>query len=321
METVAARLEGGAEAQLFASGMAAITAFLETVPGGAHVVAPEVMYHGTLDWLRRMAERRGVEVTLFDAADPAALAAALRPGATDVVWIESPVNPTWDVIDVAQAAEAAHGAGAVLCVDATAATPALMRPLELGADAVMHSATKFLNGHSDVMAGLLVTRETDARWEEIKRIRLLGGGIPGPFEAWLLLRGMRTLFLRVERASANALAIARHFDGHPKLDAVLYPGLESHPGHAIARKQMQGGYGAMMSLLTRGGAAEARTVATATRVVVPTTSLGGVESLLEHRATVEGPESLVPPNLLRLSVGIEDAGDLINDLEQALEAI
>ncbi len=321
VEKVLAELDGGAEARLFASGMAATTTFMETVPSGAHVAAPRIMYHGGQEWLRHLTTSRGLQLTLFDAADPLALAAAVRPGETALVWIESPVNPTWDVIDVAAAATVAHEAGAILAVDATVATPVLMRPLELGADMVFHSATKYLNGHSDVMAGVLVSGQKDDRWAEIGRLRTLMGGICGPYEAWLLLRGMRTLHLRVERASANALAIARHFDGHAKLDAVLYPGLESHPGHAIAKRQMQGGFGGMMSILVSGGADKAKAVATATELFIPATSLGGVESLIEHRATVEGPNSAVPKNLLRLSIGIEDADDLIGDLENALDAV
>jgi len=318
LEALAAELDGGEEARVFSSGMAAIVALFETLESGQHVAAPSIMYHGSRDWLERLSERRGIGLTLFDATDPAALAAAVRPGETAVVWIETPVNPTWDVIDIAAAAEAAQRAGAILAVDATAATPVLTRPLALGADLVFHSATKYLNGHGDLTAGILVTRAADERWEEIKGLRRLMGGVLGAFEAWLLLRGLRTLYLRVERASASALRIARHFEGHPKIAAVLYPGLESHAGHAVARRQMTGGFGGMLSLLVAGDAAAARAVATRTGLFVPATSLGGVESLIEHRATIEGPHSQVPANLLRLSIGIEDPADLIADLEQAL---
>jgi len=318
LESLAAELDEGAEALVFASGMAAVVAVFETLERGQHVVAPRIMYHGAQDWLRRLSERRDIGLSLFDAADPGALAAAVRPGETAVVWIETPVNPTWDVIDIAAAAEAAHAAGAILAVDATAATPVFTRPLAFGADLVFHSATKYLNGHSDLTAGLLVTNEVDERWEEIKSVRRLMGGVLGAFEAWLLLRGLRTLYLRVERAAASALEIARHFESHGKLAAVLYPGLESHPGHAVAVRQMTGGFGGMLSLLVDGDAAEARAVAARTHLFVPATSLGGVESLIEHRATIEGPHSQVPENLLRLSIGIEDPADLIADLEQAL---
>ena len=321
VERVAAELDEGAEALVFAAGMAAIAALFETVNTGQHMVAPTIMYHGAQDWLRRISEKRGIALSLFDAADPGALERAIRPGETAIVWIETPVNPTWDVIDIAAAAAAAHAAGAILAVDATVSTPVTTRPLDLGADLVFHSGTKYLNGHSDVTAGVLVTRQADARWQEIRLVRGLMGGVLGPFEAWLLLRGLRTLFVRFERASANALQIARHFEGHGKLEAVLYPGLESHPGHAIAKRQMTAGYSGMLSLLVKGDAEDAKGVATRTALFVPATSLGGVESLIEHRATIEGPRSQVPPNLLRLSIGIEDARDLIADLEQALAAV
>ena len=242
----------------------------------------------------------------------------MRAGEPAVVWIEPSVNPTWDVIDVRAAAEIAHAAGAVLGVDATATPAVTLRALDLGADVVFHSGTKYLAGHSDVTAGVLATRAADERWEDVKLARTLMGGVLGAFESWLLLRGMRTLHVRYERQAANAIAIARHFERHPKLDAVLYPGLESHPGHAVAKRQMTNGFGAMLSLLVAGGAEAAKRVATRTRLFVPATSLGGVESLIEHRATVEGPHSVVPANLLRVSVGIENADELIADLEQAL---
>ena len=320
VEAVLAELEGAEDALVFASGLAGVTTFFDTVRAGERVVAPRVMYHGAADWLRRLAERRGIEVAFFDAAAPEGLAAAVGAGAgaTSVVWIEPSVNPTWDVIDVRAAAEIAHAAGAVLGVDATATPAVTLRALDLGADVVFHSGTKYLAGHSDVTAGVLATRATDERWEDVKLARTLMGGVLGPFESWLLLRGMRTLHVRYERQAANAMAIARHFERHPKLDAVLYPGLESHPGHAVAKRQMTGGFGAMLSLLVAGDAGAAKRVATRTRLFVPATSLGGVESLIEHRATVEGPHSVVPANLLRVSVGIENAHELIADLEQAL---
>lgn len=317
-EEAVAALEQGAGALLFASGMAAITTLLETVPEGAHVAAPDVMYYGTRDWLKRLEAKGRITLTLFDAADPAALAKAVRKGETDLVWIETPLNPTWDVIDIAAAAKVAHEAGAILAVDATASAAVTTRPLTLGADIVFHSATKYLNGHSDVLAGVLVARAADARWEEIDTLRTKIGAPLAPFEAWLLIRGLRTLYVRYRQASANAMAIARHFDKHPKIERVLYPGLASHQGHAIARKQMTDGFGGMLSLLIKGDAAEAVRVCTRLKVIVPATSLGGVESLAEHRKTVEGPESPVPDNLIRLSIGIEHADDLIADLEQAL---
>ena len=318
VETVLAKLEGAEDALVFSSGMAALAAFFDTVSAGKHVVAPRVMYYGAADLLRHLAERRGIEVAFFDASRPGALEAAMQPGRTAVVWIETCVNPTWDVIDVRAAAETAHGAGAVLGVDATATPPVTLRALELGADIVFHSATKYLAGHSDLLAGVLATGAASKRWDEIKAARTRTGGVLGAFEAWLLLRGMRTLHLRYDRQAASALAIARHFEGRAGIEAVLYPGLKSHAGHEIAKRQMAGGFGAMLSLLVEGGAEAAKRVATRTRLFVPATSLGGVESLIEHRASVEGPHSAVPENLLRLSVGIERADELIADLEQAL---
>ena len=318
IESLLARLEGGAGAMVFASGMAAATAVWLSLAPGDHVVLPKVVYWGLRDWLLQFAANWGLGVDLFDQGDPAALARALKPGATKLVWIESPCNPTWDVIDIAAAAEAAHAAGARLAVDSTVATPVLTQPIALGADLVFHSGTKYLNGHGDVMAGVLVTARADDFWAKLRDKRHRGGGVLGAFEAWLLQRGLRTLYLRVGRASESALAIARHFEGHPKLAAVLYPGLESHPGHAIAKRQMTGGFGGMLSLRTKGGAEGALEVAKRVRIFVRATSLGGVESLIEHRASIEGPTSPVPADLLRLSIGIEDPQDLIADLEQAL---
>ena len=318
VEEVLAMLEGAEDALVFGSGLAGVSTFFETVRTGERVVAPRVMYHGAADWLRRLAERRGLEVSFFDATEPDALERAVQARETAVVWIEPSVNPTWDVIDVRAAAEAAHAAGAILAVDATVTPAVTLRALDLGADIVFHSGTKYLAGHSDVTAGVLATRAVDAHWEEIRHARTLMGGVLGPFESWLLLRGMRTLHVRYERQAANAMAIARHFEHHPRLEAVLYPGLESHSGHETAARQMEGGFGAMLSLLIAGNAEDAKRVATRTRLFVPATSLGGVESLIEHRATVEGPNSIVPANLLRLSVGIERVDELIADLEQAL---
>jgi len=241
------------------------------------------------------------------------------------VWIETPANPLWTITDIAAAAEIAHATGAALAVDSTAATPVLTRPLELGADIVMHSATKYLNGHSDVIAGALTTGEDGPLWQRIKPLRAQLGGVLGPFEAWLLTRGMRTLFPRVRTACASAQAIAEHFARHPRIRDVLYPGLPAFPGHATAAKQMRGGFGGMMSIRVRGSddsaaSGEAAAIATAAHVELwkRATSLGGVESLVEHRASIEGAGTPAPADLLRLSVGVEDTGDLIADLEHAL---
>jgi cystathionine gamma-synthase len=244
---------------------------------------------------------------------------AVRPGATDLVWIETPVNPVWRVVDIAAAAAMAHAAGAILAVDSTAASPAVQRPLDHGADVVFHSATKYLNGHSDVLAGLLVTKAADARWQAVCRYRDLAGAVLAPFEAWLLQRGVRTLFVRVRQQSETALALARRFEHDDRLERVLYPGLQSHPDHSVARRQMNG-FGGMMSVQVKGGMAETGRVIRALRLFAPATSLGGVESLAEHRKVIEGPDSPVPDNLIRLSVGLESADDLARDLDRALGA-
>ncbi len=313
-EKTLAALEGGAAAALFASGMAAASAVVQALQPGARVVAPQGMYWAWRNWLVQFAEQWQLQLTLYPVGG---LAEALATPA-DLVWVETPANPTWEVTDIAEAARLAHAAGARLVVDSTVPTPVLTRPLELGADLVMHSATKYLNGHSDVVAGALVTREADAFWDKIKRVRALGGAILGPFEAWLLARGMRTLFVRVRATSASAARLAAHFEHHPKVAAVLYPGLSSHPQHAIAARQMQGGFGGMLSIRVKGGKETAMAVAARLKVFKRATSLGSVESLVEHRASVEGPGTLCPDDLLRLSVGIEHVDDLIADLEAAL---
>jgi cystathionine gamma-synthase len=318
-EAILARLEGGADAMLFASGMAAATNALQGLKRGDRLLVQRVMYWALRDWLLDLGAHWGFEVDFFDASEGVeGLEAALRPGETKLVWLEVPANPTWEVVDIAAAAKLAHDAGARLAVDSTAATPVLTRPLELGADIVMHSATKYLGGHSDILAGLLVTAERDADWERLRALRVQGGSQLGSFEAWLLIRSLRTLFVRVRQSSANALAIARHFDGDPRLEAVLYPGLQSHPQHSVAARQMEGGFGGMLSLRVKGGFEGAQRVAGNCKLILRATSLGGVESLIEHRAAVEGPDSPIPRDLLRLSIGIERVEDLIADLEQAL---
>lgn len=321
-EAVLAQLEQGAQAALFASGMAAATAVFQALSPGDHVLAPKVMYWSLRNWLMNFATRWGLNVELIDMTDPAAVQAAVRPGVTKLVWIETPANPLWTVTDIAATAEIAHAAGALVAVDSTVSSPVLTRPLTLGADIVMHAGTKYLNGHSDLVAGALVTREDSEFWRRVKTVRAQIGGTLGSFEAWLLLRGMRTLYLRVRAASQSAQRIAEHFNGHPLVEAVLYPGLPGAHGHAIAARQMQGGFGGMMSLRVKASAqgGEAAAIATAAHVELwkRATSLGGTESLIEHRASVEGAGTPAPPDLLRLSVGIEDCGDLIADLEQAL---
>ncbi len=317
VEALLADLEGGAGALLFASGMAAATTVFDVLEPGAHVVAPRSMYFTIRSWLLDQGTRRGLEVDLVPAGDLAALERALRPGNTRIVWSETPANPTCEITDLAAAAKLAHNAGARLVADSTSATPVLTRPLLLGADLVMHSATKQLNGHSDVLAGALVTAQDDGFWQRIRTERGSRGAVLGPFEAWLLLRGMRTLYLRVRASSQSALAVAGWLQGQSGVRQVLYAGLPDHPGHEIARRQMDGGFGAFLSFRLKDEAA-ARGVANRLRVFKQATSLGSVESLVEHRASVEGPDSPVPADLLRLSIGIEHPDDLIADLAAAL---
>jgi cystathionine gamma-synthase len=317
-EAVLASIEGGAGALLFASGTAAFTTVFQALKPGDHVVAPKEMYWALRTWLLELLQPWGVAVDLVDMTDLRAVAAAMRPGQTRVVWIETPANPTWAVTDIAAVADIAHRAGAILAIDSTSATPVLTRPIEHGADIVMHSATKYLNGHSDVLAGALIAARDDALWQRIVRLRWANGAILGGFEAWLLLRGLRTLVLRVRQASRSAQTIAEHCLGHPQVAQVLYPGLGNDPGHAVAKRQMTDGFGGMLSIRVQGGREAALAVAGRLQLFARATSLGGVESLVEHRASIEGPDSPVPPDLLRLSVGIEEVSDLIADLDQAL---
>ncbi len=322
-EAVINALEGGQQALLFASGMAAATAVFQALAPGDHVLAPKVMYWSLRNWLMTFATQWGLQVELIDMSDPAVVQAAVRPGQTKLVWIETPANPLWTVTDIAATARIAHAAGALLAVDSTVATPLLTRPLLLGADVVMHAATKYLNGHSDLIAGVLVVREGAADteyWQRVRKVRAQLGGTLGSFESWLLLRGMRTLHLRVRAACTSAQRIAEHFHGHARVLEVMYPGLPHCQGHEVAKLQMTGGFGGMLSIRVKAGEAAAVAVAANTRLWKRATSLGGTESLIEHRASVEGAGTPAPTDLLRLSVGIEDAGDLIQDLEQALAA-
>lgn len=319
-EEVIARLEGAHHALLLSSGMAAATSVFLSLERPAHVVAPRVMYWGLRRWLAQDAHAHGIETSFVDTSDPAAILSACKLGNTRLVWLETPSNPLWSLADIRAAADIAHRFGAALACDSTVATPVHTRPIEHGADIVMHSATKYLNGHSDVLAGALAFARDDDLARRIAGTRAALGSVLGPFEASLLLRGLRTLHLRVRHQSAHAMALAERLSRHARVGEVLYPGLPSHPGHALAVQQMTGGFGGMLSIRVTGGEAAAIATAANVRLWKRATSLGGVESLIEHRASVEGAGSPCPPDLLRLSVGIEPVDELAADLEQALTA-
>ena len=316
-EKLLAHLEKGHEALLFSSGMAAAVTVFENLPFGAHVVIPEYMYWTLRLWLEEMSRKGRFVLDSSPNGDLDALREVIRPGITKIVWVETPSNPTCAITDICGTVEVAHQAGARVVVDGTVATPVLSRPLELGADMVMHSATKQLNGHSDVLAGVLITACDDEDWDSIKRDRYVRGAVIGPFEAWLLLRGLRTLFLRVTKASETAQQIAEMLVEMPNVKKMFYPGLALHPGHDVALRQMHGGFGPIVSFCV-DGYNEASRVVQALQVFRNATSLGGVESLVEHRAQVEGLHTNVPEDLVRLSIGIEDVDDLATDLKQAL---
>ncbi|MEZ5850212.1 MAG: PLP-dependent aspartate aminotransferase family protein [Hyphomicrobiaceae bacterium] len=319
-EDVIRQLEGGETCMLLGSGMAAATAAFLALPRPCHVVAPNVMYWALRKWLIEDAPTFGIRATFVDATSLDAVQAAVVPGETRMIWIETPANPTWGVSDIRGCARIAHAAGALLGVDSTTATPVLTRPLALGADVVMHSATKYLNGHSDVIAGALIVPRKDAYSDQIARVRSMLGAVLAPFEASLLLRGLRTLHVRVRQQCETAMAVAQHFAREPRIAEVLYPGLPDQASHAVARAQMTGGFGGMLSVRVKAGEAAAIRTAANVKLWKRATSLGGVESLIEHRASIEGPGTPCPADLLRLSVGLEAAEDLIADLSQALTA-
>jgi cystathionine gamma-synthase len=317
LERAIAALEGGAEAVAFASGSAATLAvFAQAAPRG-RIVCSSDCYHGTAKQLRDIVPRWGVMVEFVDTTDLAAVKNALGEGVS-LLWFETPSNPLLKVSDIAALADLAHASGALLGCDNTFASPVLQRPLALGADLVMHSTTKYLGGHSDVLGGIVVVRDNDATLAGIRDYQGTAGGVPSPFDCWLLMRSLPTLPYRVRAQAANALVVAGFLNADRRVEKVHYPGLVNHPGHAIAARQMHEGFGGVLSVQVPGSADEALAVAARARLFTRATSLGGVESLIEHRASMEGPLSRTPPNLLRLSIGLEHPSDLIADLDQAL---
>jgi cystathionine gamma-synthase len=316
-EDLIAEMEGADEAFLFGSGMAAASSVFLALERPTHIIASRVMYWGFRSWLREIG-RYGHRVSFVETSDLNAVRAAVKPGETGLLWIETPSNPLWTITDIAAISEIAHAAGAILCVDSTVATPVFTRPLALGADIVMHSATKYLNGHSDVVAGALASARDGRLWSRIRDIRGQLGNTLSAFDAWLLMRGMRTLDIRVKAQAKTASTLAARLVGHKAVAEVLYPGLAQHPGHDTALRQMIGGFGGMFSIRIKQGEQAAIAVAACVDLWKRATSFGGVESLIEHRASIEGDGSPCPGDLLRLSAGLEDADELYRDLMQAL---
>ncbi|HVA57963.1 MAG: aminotransferase class I/II-fold pyridoxal phosphate-dependent enzyme [Gemmatimonadaceae bacterium] len=318
LETCLAALEGGVDAACFASGSAAAMALCQALETGARVVAPDDAYYGTIKLMRELFARWGLELTLVNMTDLAAVRRSVD-SRTRLLWVETPSNPLVRVVDITALAELGRAAGAHVVVDNTWATPVLQRPLELGAHIALHSATKYLGGHSDVLGGALVTAQADGFWERVRTVQATGGAVPSPFDCWLTLRGIRTLPWRMRAMTENAGRIAGWLAHQSAVSAVHYPGLPSHHAYALAARQMSAP-GAMLSFEVAGGREAAARVIGAVRLITRATSLGGTESLIEHRILVEPPDTKTPPGLLRLSVGLEHADDLIADLDAALTA-
>jgi cystathionine gamma-synthase len=316
LEEALAAIEGGERALAFGSGMAAATAVLQTLPAGSHVIFPNDSYYTVRAVAAEFFEKWNMTFDVAALEDLDAVRKLMRRE-TRLVWIESPSNPLLKIVDIRALCSIAREGGAMSLVDNTFASPALQRPIDLGAGIVLHSTTKYLGGHSDVMGGALTFAKKSELADRVEQTRHFLGGVASPFNSWLVLRGIRSLSARMRFHSENAMAVARFLAKHPRVEAVFYPGLESHPRHDVARRQMSA-FGGMLSFLVRGGKDEALGVTAKVKIFTRATSLGGVESLIEHRASSEGPASTTAPNLLRASIGLEHADDLIADLRQAL---
>jgi len=319
LETCLAALEGGSDALAFASGVAAAMSVFQALKPGDHVICSQDAYHGIQRLLREVLQPWQLQVSFVDTTDADAVRTALTP-ATKLIWVETPSNPLLRITDLGAIAEVARKARALTVCDNTFATPVLQRPFGYGMDFIMHSATKYLGGHSDVAGGAIVARTRSAFSERLRLLQSEAGAVPSPFDCWLILRGAATLHLRIRAQSDNALRIARFLAGQKAVENVFYPGLEHHPGHALANRQMRA-FGAMLSFTLRGGQAAAMRCVANVKLFTRATSLGGVESLIEHRASMEGPDTRTPDNLVRVSVGVEHADDLSADLEQALATV
>jgi cystathionine gamma-synthase len=317
LEKSLATLENGTVGIAFSSGMAATNALFQSLQTGDHILLPDDAYYATEALAQEVFGGWGLTFTKVNMADLTMVQAAIQPN-TRLIWLETPSNPQLRISDIQEIAKIAHQANALCAVDNTWATPVLQRPLDLGADVVMHSTTKYFGGHCDVLGGALVIKEDGGLAQKLKTIQKLSGGVPSPFECWLTTRGIKTLAVRVREQTRNAAQLAAFLSNHPKIEAVHYPGLASHPQHEIAKKQMTGGFGAMLSVQIKGDAANAMALTGKLQLFTTATSLGGVESLIEHRKSVEGEASPTPDNLLRVSVGLENVEDLIEDWKQAL---
>jgi len=318
VERSIAELEGGKVAYAFGSGMAAIHAVFQSLKAGDHVLLPDDVYFNVLLLVREVLGRWNLSFDQVNMADPASVQAAFKAN-TKLIWLETPSNPQLKLTDIAAVAQLAKAQGALVVVDNTWPTPVLMKPIELGADVVIHSTTKYFGGHSDVMGGCVVLKEEDEVAERIRNIQLFAGGIPSPFDCWLVARGVQSVHLRVMAQTRSAQQLAEFLELHPAIERVLYPGLPSHPQHSLAKEQMPNGYGAMLSVLVKGNGDTADAITTRLQHFTYATSLGGVESLVERRKAVEGDHSTTPENLLRLSIGLEAVEDLIADWELALQ--
>ncbi len=317
LEDSLAVLEKGAVGFAFSSGMAAITALFNTLKSGDHLLLPHDVYYATKVMAEMLFGDKGIKVETVVMSDLKAVKKAIKKN-TALVWLETPSNPQLNVSDIAKISKMAHKVGAICAVDNTWPSPVLQRPLEHGADVSMHSTSKYFGGHSDVLGGCLILKEKGPLAEQIKSIQTLTGGVPSPFECWLVTRGIKTLHVRVMQQTKNAAKLATFLEQHQKIERVNYPGLKSHPHHKVAKKQMIGGFGAMLSVQVKGSAKNAMKLTGRLRLFTTATSLGGVESLVEHRKSIEGPDSPTPDNLLRISVGLENVEDLIADWRQAL---
>jgi cystathionine gamma-synthase len=317
LETCVSELEGGVAAAAFSSGSAATMSVFQALSPGNHVIAPLDAYSGTSSLLREIFALWNLSATFVDMTSPTDVQQAIQPN-TKLIWIETPSNPMLKITDIGKISDIAHHSGAICVCDNTWATPIGQSPLKYGADLVVHSTTKYLGGHSDVLGGVAITKVEDDFFNKIRKIQKTGGAVASPFDCWLILRGIQTLPYRMRAHSDNALKVATFLSEHPKVEAVHYPGLKQHPGHEIAASQMSL-FGGMLSFQLKGGREMAFAVAAKVKIFTRATSLGGVESLIEHRASIEGAGTKTPENLLRMSVGLEHADDLIEDLAQALD--